>query len=435
MPASSLTFFIKNRADPGAKEVIRPIYKPGNDFFKMLYGARGIINSNPTLKDMPGVADILKNYNDSTEARHHLAEGAYEKTLQSQLRFLRFLLNGLRYKQLFTYEGASYANNVRTIPDQTRTTLQADARTPVNKVIELTDSTFQKDQRMAIATHVQRIENCEDYSSMSREAILVYNIIDLNKVPINFSALMKEIPMVNLLNYSYTFDRMVMDLLGLTKDDVDALTKGNEPYSITNAKLEAQAGVQGYSGPTDPHHKAARLLGLMLMFPYDEVDKDVYENVLSRVIRGDMGVDGLGRPAYLGDQIYNKALFGELYTGNGLTEAGPITSTGANPAALRYMRVDPKSGRALDLAPVSTDGPAGAQYKPLLQAIGRMRFDTKFVRNLFWITNIQRVLRLRMRRDLYWFDTKIVSEHAVLAPPITEQYDHEAGPLVKRFMH
>lgn len=539
MPASTLTYFIKRAypdaagvaADPGALTVLRPVRKPGDDNFKMLYGARGIINSDPTLKQFPGMLHILKAHNESTDARHEIKESDLEKSLQSNLSLLRFVLNGLRYKDMFTTE-FSYAPNVNTVPDETRSTLQSITGTRLSKTIELTESAFQKDQRISISTHVQRIQDCEDYSSMSREAVIVYNIIDMNKVPINFAALMKEMPMVNLFNYSYTFDRMVMDMLGLDKDDVDAITKSNEPYSITMEKLQGKAG-QGYPGPGNADSMAARLLGLMLMFPYDEVERQVYLTQVSRIIRGDMGIEGLGRPAYLGDELYNKALFGEVYPAAGYhEEAGPRTvnprmkptreqiisnvvyavidniindhppnrggaritrsdlikimfsaaekddpvqnsgnialaiqneavritgrpwnpdsddarnylgdlmatafaqyhenATGVYPTtddhdyALHYMDKDGK------IQPIRM-----GQYKQLVQAIGRMRFDTKFTRNLFWITNIQRVLRLRLRKDLFWFDSKIVSEHAVLAPMITEQYGNATGPITKRFM-
>jgi hypothetical protein len=95
--------------------------------------------------------------------------------------------------------------------------------------------------------------------------------------------------------------------------------------------------------------------------------------------------------------------------------------------SLHYM-VANKNGRDAEIKSVDV-----GDYKELLQAIGRMRFDTKFVRNLFWLTNIQRLLRLKMRQELNWFDSKIVSEHAVLAPSITEYSGNRTGPL-NRFM-
>jgi hypothetical protein len=58
--------------------------------------------------------------------------------------------------------------------------------------------------------------------------------------------------------------------------------------------------------------------------------------------------------------------------------------------------------------------------RALLESLGKIRFDTKLVRNYMWITNLQRVMRLQMRRDLFWYDSKIVTDHAVLSPDITE---------------
>ena len=480
MPMSSLTYFIQNDPSPAmapplgpappfplfpaprgnATEVLYPIHKPGDDKFKMLYGARGIINSDPELKDLPGMIDILKAHNQSTNERHSISESDLASYVKGSLRLLRYVLNNDKYKVMLS-SPAAYNDDINLVPDQAHNTFQSNNATTLSDVIALTESAFQKDQRQSITTYLQNIKNCDDYVNMSRDAIIAYNIIDINKVPINFAALMREMPMVNLHNYSYTFDCLVMELLGLQKADIDQITKTNSPYSITVAKLLGNADAarpgQNLGLDADPNHTAARLMGLMLMFPYDEITKDVYDLYVSRIIRGDMGIEGLGRPAYLGDELYNKALFGEVYPGSDLYEEqgpsvvnprtrypprplqandtyGPTSAYNANTLnnhgdTLSFM--DPKdNGHEASINSIRIDG-----YKPLLQVIGRMRFDTKFTRNLFWITNIQRILRLRLRRDLTWFDTKIVSEHAVLAPGITEQYGNQNGPLYKKFMH
>jgi len=65
-------------------------------------------------------------------------------------------------------------------------------------------------------------------------------------------------------------------------------------------------------------------------------------------------------------------------------------------------------------------------YKQLLQNIGKLRFDTFYCRSLVWLTNLQRVLRLKLRNDLEWYDSRIVKDNAVTSPDITELYGNDS---------
>ncbi len=58
--------------------------------------------------------------------------------------------------------------------------------------------------------------------------------------------------------------------------------------------------------------------------------------------------------------------------------------------------------------------------KQRLEDIGKLRFDTKIVRNLFLITNLARLLRLKMGRELQQIHGVIAENHAMIAPGMTE---------------
>lgn len=88
---------------------------------------------------------------------------------------------------------------------------------------------------------------------------------------------------------------------------------------------------------------------------------------------------------------------------------------------LHFIEKDDKTGKA-KVHSVDVD-----QAKDVLKSWGKLRFDTRFVRNLFWIANIQRLLRLKLRRDLTWYNSKVVSDHATVASGITELYDHDVA--------
>ncbi|GFR88353.1 polyprotein pp220 [Elysia marginata] len=55
-----------------------------------------------------------------------------------------------------------------------------------------------------------------------------------------------------------------------------------------------------------------------------------------------------------------------------------------------------------------------------LETIGKARFDTRIVRNLFFITNIQRIMRLKLNQELTQYRNVLVSNHSVVNPGVTE---------------
>jgi hypothetical protein len=64
--------------------------------------------------------------------------------------------------------------------------------------------------------------------------------------------------------------------------------------------------------------------------------------------------------------------------------------------------------------------PIPANFLNYLQLIGKTRFDTYLVRNLVFITNLNRVLRLKLNRELTQNRAAVVSSHTALAMGITD---------------
>ena len=59
-------------------------------------------------------------------------------------------------------------------------------------------------------------------------------------------------------------------------------------------------------------------------------------------------------------------------------------------------------------------------FKKMVQLIGKLRFNTRFVRNLFFLVNLYRSLRLKLRMDLTYNKNVVVKSHAVTRPDNTE---------------
>ena len=63
-----------------------------------------------------------------------------------------------------------------------------------------------------------------------------------------------------------------------------------------------------------------------------------------------------------------------------------------------------------------------------LEAIGKERFDTRFIRNIFFITNVVRILRLKLNRELSQSRNVLVASHASVSAGVTEYGSDPFGP-------
>ena len=464
MPQSSMSIGLRNNS----KKMWLPIHKLGDAEFKLQYGTRGVLcHRDVKASDMPGMLQLIKEHNQSAEVKHHFDEKAADKLLEPHLTLLRYLIDARNYRGIFSEvkkvshgsEGAGVLTGENEIARgpisayshvtmepfdaATKDSVPFSLRpgTELSDVIRMTESAYQKEQRRKIVVLVEADDIC---NMGDREDMIIYNIIDLNVVPINVHALRREIPLVNLYNYSWTFDKLISDI-----------------FDVHEHKSDARLGMSELSR----REPGRCLLGHLLLDPYKGIENEVYETVLPQITRGDLGIEGLGRPKYLADEIYGKALFGEMYPGTlYYDEGGPASGQGHLNTLVGLMgdaekginkRPEPnsikdipsqlyrKDRRAASTANqryspnslhyLSEDDQGQTQicnvdvkdYKDILQGIGKMRFDTVLVRNIFWLVNIQRALRLKLRRDLTWFDQRVVSDHAVTASGITELFGND----------
>lgn len=163
----------------------------------------------------------------------------------------------------------------------------------IDDTIQITEGGFKDDQMQLIINHLLG-KKAHDVS------LEVQNIIDLNIVPINVHALMREIPLVNIYNYSYTFERLVIEL-----------------YYGPGSEM-ARGKIKDLCDSAVPQINDSRdLLVRSLINPYglvtDSVDgSSKYYSLVRNMMLGNASMD-LGRPKFLSDQLLNKSLFGEMY--------------------------------------------------------------------------------------------------------------------------
>ena len=68
------------------------------------------------------------------------------------------------------------------------------------------------------------------------------------------------------------------------------------------------------------------------------------------------------------------------------------------------------------------------QHAERLALISRERFDARFIRNMFFITNLNRLLRLKLSRELTQSRNVVRSSHAAVAAGVTEYGLEAFGP-------
>jgi len=169
----------------------------------------------------------------------------------------------------------------------------------INNIINLTENSNNKASKQELAETLTKIV---DRKTDERKRMRVYNILDMNIVPINVHAFMREVPFANLLNYSYTFDRMIHDFVMPSyvkelalKNKLSTHSLMLKPGSIINSTRE--------------------LMVKLLTYPYADFNTEEdfrgkqYYALLASLFNGNDNLK-LGRPRYLSDQLWHKVLLG-----------------------------------------------------------------------------------------------------------------------------
>ena len=175
----------------------------------------------------------------------------------------------------------------------------ADNITDLITLCESSDISYNKRNLLKLFAGIAENSNNE------RKNTRFYNILDLNVVPIDFHALQRKVPLINLLNYAFTFDKFVIERLGVQPN-----------YSANNDHVfdEGEANVN------DVKSAFAR----MLIHPYAAITPEHFNTWHSRIAVGATGSDiPMDRPKYFSDQIYNKVCLQSLNPSDYENPGGP----------------------------------------------------------------------------------------------------------------
>lgn len=485
----------------------------------------------PQMDHLPGAKEIYNNYAALAQKNSMIPTNEYANTLKMLIQLSRFLNDGAVYSRLFANKSSHYTNVAESYPNRYHNNsvygavysfanamedVAANATpsfalglaevrpldpipggahvgivpNPANQeayddyrnklepicvplrakaavdVINLVENSNKKQSKENFIRKLLAVNN--PMAGLGREQIRVHNILDLNIVPINVHAFMKEVPFVNILNYSYTFDRMVHDFIA--PNYVRDLGAG---LNDTNIIIPSHANVTSTRG----------MFVKLLVHPHSTLGANAasirlqYYGYIGSLFNGNDDLK-LGRPRYLSDQLWHKVLLtssAQLAVDRGLMlrpdqypilEMGPsgyeaqrnlyhvqqgqllatqtdynnlivaaalplaaagvaaaVDAASPNPQhtpnitpGLKYWHKDRKNW--------VTKAAAGAVMAPnnvlYLAELGNVRFNTKLVRNLTWMVNLQRVMRVILINHLSWIDTPVVRGLKIVDPVVTE---------------
>ena len=231
----------------------------------------------------------------------------------------------------------------------------------LNSIINMIENTFTYNKKLKIVNEILLIapEECKDKSldnyNLDRNEARVLNIIDLNIMPINIHALLREVPLINIYNYAATFDDIIASSL-------------NAPQNLQSSNT---SDLSGY-----------KLLGALLQDPY-------YVN-----------------PYLAAEGRYKNLVQRYLSSPNNNDD---------NPNKDMHLSTPKYLVNALEA--INAVNKSKDEYKLI--------YNNKFLRNIIFLVNIQRVIRLKLKSAVYRINNNVVSSDNIMNMRITEYADQK----------
>lgn len=330
--------------------VLLPNAVVGSDVYQMNHGLRVLYNdpsSQFNIDHFPSAKDIYNGYNAYVDNSRKISANEFINTLKLMTNAVRFLVEGMVQSKLY----ARYASNQSNILAGAYRALNADrnaydaplaasqfamatpfgfVRFDMNNsqmvalssapgagkfanpefnlgVYQLQNFARPLSSLVGLITNGNVKQSLNEVSKFSghnlisvidqnRARLRTLNILDMNIVPINVHAFMREIAFANIMNYSYTFDRMIHDFIQpkFVRDLVANGTLGSD-----NMMIKHDSNV----------NNIRELLVKLLCHPYAHMNKNSgeYYALMASLFNGNDDLK-LGRPRYLSDQLWHKAL-------------------------------------------------------------------------------------------------------------------------------
>lgn len=499
MPLSSTLYHLRNIRTDKELNRLMPTTNVSDPSFKLYYGTRQITlyNDKIDLAKFPYAKVLVDNFNTAVSENDKITVENYLNFMEKSVTLMKYMTDATFFKGIYGVKSNLHENSTdpqfvlesklrmyaaTRIGDDVLPAAQSKLlvyqlqNKDMTKTVDISETI---DQKRTLENVTEKITISSADVTDNRKQEQRFNLIDLNMIPINPSALMREIPLTNIYNYSYTLENMLASMFGADPARIWNLKLDNTVQGIPPVYRQDSTGTAIATGapilnaapvPNAPHvlrvqpnanPVSPKDVFLKLLFnPYAAVSMQQVYGVpywtggilapLQRIFRGDNSLN-LGTPKFLSDQLFNKILFQSVYPRGEAAydeEGGPIYSLGRlldapdrnspylgtanvmrsyDPDAINSQagqsmvmsfpyRDNSKNKNAFKIATVNIS----TRLYSALYENGYDRFNTNVVRNMFFITNLYRVLRLKLNQELVQNRSMIVSSNNLVNPSITE---------------
>ena len=363
--------------------------------FKLLYGMNSVINNKSldnSINSYIWLKEELKNYNNSSLSVNKIDVAKVNDYIEMNNKLTISLASIIHYNQFLnetkTNNRFIYINS-RTTPgippapcDNTDTYYtKLNPLSVLNEALDSVDNTSLANTKNKISNIIKQSNTTLDISRVNARFL---NILDLNIVPLNIHALMREIPLTNIYNYSFTYDHIVKQLF---QKDYDYNISSN-PVNCDDILLKLFL---------NPYFNQC---GTPLQLVNALVSTNSANNSMN---------NKLGRSKYISDILAHAI---------GVDPASPVLSQytytdksrlvpiGTNPNAIYREGEDTAWITSIALIPRYTT-----------------RLDNKYFRNLIFLTNLQRLIHYKIKNEVEIINSKVVSDMAIANSQIVNYDD------------
>lgn len=392
MPLSSMLSGIRAHTTAAASSVLLPVHSPGSREFEFNYGTRFVLAQpkvSMLLDHAPGVREITENYNKMVQSDKHITLENVQRAMSEFVQISRWMTD------LNAYAPILFSSQAVKTPLADGLSYQFAPGMTIDRVLDLTTNTDKKRSVAMLAQWVSNKGGSRD-SVLDRERMQILNILDLGVNPVNMNALRREVPLVNMLNYSLTFDALAKDILGIRD--------------------------------SNPGSGQRNMFLALAIDPYMRKVSNQWADIFSCYSDSSASLGFGGHDRFAQDQIFRKAL---LYSRDTVI----VDNARVRTAAARDGYTYPGSGTTpgMNRTAANTKSVAiGEEQRVYLDVLGRMRHDTTFIRNILFISMAHRMMRSRIGDEMGRITFPVVSGPPAVSMHITDENVWESYDDVRR---
>lgn len=377
-PLSTIAMgFVNVDSNPDSDNHIVPIYRPNSVVTtKFLYGMRTLLMDGFKLstKKIPYLKKLINDFNGYSTTGNAIPEKKFNDVLAYVGEAANFIYD-LRFYNGLTMARVDPLRSAYQAARFDRFTYQ-EANNAHNSMA-LVESSNPLESANKIARFVMQgvVHAMDPFDNNRRDTnprkrIILVNMLDLNVVPINIHSLMREVPLANVYNYAMTFDAVVTDLWR------------NTPDPNGSARVHDNA-IQPFI--MELLHNPYMPVKIDKLGEVQRLDKDGKEIPKAEQDKQDLAHLQVGRTHF------------SIAKGFGDSNLRFLDDI-----IIKKMRNTEHAGATLSNAAMAA------------------RLDTKLVRNIVFLTLVQYAIKKKVKHELDFINTRVVSNVAAVSNVITD---------------